>query len=227
MTISVCNASYTAARSGSAGAVPAEPPASEGRPQHRVQRGQAQEHQAQQKGEVIGHAEQRIADGARPLHSRAEVVQRQGHTELEQGAVSKQGVVVEPEEASWRLCRVRRGRSRDVSRRAARTATWNTVQPTWPPHDQDTSWIAKGKSGRVTVRVSRFSGRGSTAVCAAHTASWTRQRPPTTAIRRPSDSISWGPLKLVKMRYSLHALTVMVARTRVKARKREHRQRRL
>ena len=101
MTISVYNASvlygYTAARSGSVGAVPAEPPASEGRPQHRVQRGQAQEHQAQQKGEVIGHAEQRIADGARPLRARAEVVQRQGHTEQEQGAVPKQGVVVEPE----------------------------------------------------------------------------------------------------------------------------------
>ena len=154
MTISVYNASvmysYMAARSSSVGAAPAEPPASEGRPQHRVQQGQAQEHQVQQKGEVIGHAEQCIADGARPLHARAEVVQRQGHTELEQDAVPKQGVVVEPK-ASWRLCRVRRGRSRDVSRRAARTATWNTVQPTWPPHDQDTSWIAKGKSGRVTV----------------------------------------------------------------------------
>ena len=100
MTISVYNTSvlysYTAARSGSVGAVPAEPPASEGRPQHRVQRGQAQEHKAQQKGEVIGHAEQCIADGARPLHACAEVVQRQGHTELEQGAVPKQGMVVEP-----------------------------------------------------------------------------------------------------------------------------------
>ena len=160
MTISVYNASvlysYTAARSGSVGAVPAEPPASEGRPQHRVQRGQAQEHQAQQKGEVIGHAEQRIADGARPLHARTEVhvVQRQGHTELEQGAVPKQGVVVEPEGLLAVVLGEEgeeQGREQEGGQDGHVEHDPATVQPTWPPHDQDTSWIAKGKSGRVTV----------------------------------------------------------------------------